>query len=187
MSYGRLSHEQLMVVRAVVAGREVVDLGAGDGELAQQLVNAGATRVTAIDKNEWAPMDDNRVLRLWLRFEAFLEPAPLVFLSWPDNHPNRSLFDIVRRAQTVIYLGKNTDGTACGWPGLFTEFQERQVLAHAPERRNTLTIYGAERLRRGPTGEEYAGINCHGAWFSFEQAEKLGAGWSETREAQRQA
>lgn len=185
MSFGRLSHAQLMAIRAVIAQREVVDLGAGSGALAQQLVDTGASRVVAIDKVEWGPVASG-VERLWMRFEDYVGPASLVFLSWPDNHPNRGLLDIVTRAQTVIYVGKNTDGTACGWPGLFTEFQTREIVAHVPEQRNTLTVYGPARVRRGPTGEEFAGINCHGAWFSFSRAEALGSDWAITRTAQEQ-
>jgi hypothetical protein len=96
------------------------------------------------------------------------DPVETAFVSWPSveggkmcRRPDYSLLDPVRKAKTVIYLGNNMDGTVCGSPKLYKHLSRRQVLAHAPERRNTLIVYG--RLLRGQERallpEERAGID----------------------------
>jgi len=84
-----------------------------------------------------------------------------------DRFPT-GLLQALDRADVVIYLGCNTDHSACGSPELFRQLCGRELLGHVPHRRNTLLIYG-RGTRTGPlTGEEFAGLT--GALLSFEEA-----------------
>ena len=75
--------------------------------------------------------------------------------------PDYSMLEPVRKAKRVIYLGNNMDGTVCGSPKLYKHLSRRQVLAHAPERRNTLIVYGGllRGRQRELLPEERAGID----------------------------
>jgi len=172
MSYGKLSLAQEVPIAEQVCGKLVHDMGCGDGLLALALARLGAREVIAVDKEE--------IARGWpkvnfyaCRFEEYVGEADLVFLSWPVNHTIDALQHFVEKASTVIYLGKNTDSTACGWPALFTHLSTRAILKHLPERKNTLTIYGPTRLSRPMTGEEFAGTFNDGKILSFEDAGKI--------------
>ena len=174
MGFGKLSPAQENAIRPLVAGKVVHDLGAGDERLAYKLVQLGAGRVIAIDVASWNkhPPRHPAIVRRCQDFADFRGRASRVFLSWPDEVPSPDLLRIVKCASLVVYLGKTTDGTMCGWPDLFRGFAGREILRHLPERQNTLTCYGRRQLSRLMTGEEYAGIfldTCLG----FEEAEEL--------------
>lgn len=80
---------------------------------------------------------------------------------------------MLETAETVIYLGCNTSGSACGDRSLFSHLRERRILAHVPSRRNTLTIYGSPGPLRPLTGEEWGALG--GRVVSFEEAETQAA------------
>ncbi len=170
MPYGRLSRAQREAVSRIVTGKVVWDLGAGDGALGALLRLVGAERVIAIEKSPvcdyftHCPSVELRQLRF---DEVEDESMPLVFLSWPNNHETPGLARIVRNAETVIYLGKNTDGTSCGWPRLFEELAQREVVCHVPQRANTLIVYGARRVERERLPEEQAGIDIYSDIYSY--------------------
>src|SRR6185295_6166075 len=69
------------------------------------------------------------------------------------------LSELVRRANVVIYLGKNTDGTVCGGGGLWCELIQREILSYEPDPKNTLIVYGPARVGRELRGEEFAACN----------------------------
>lgn len=174
MSYGRLSDAQRAALRDAVVGEVVHDLGAGACTFSDILVELGATKVYAVDKSIWAPPTSPKVEVVETYFMAYTGPAPEVaFLSWPDNHPLVGLLQLLSKCRKVIYLGKNTEGTSCGWPGLFEELATREILVHLPAPKNTLTVYSDRRVGRPLTGEEFCGINVHGEFLSFESASRL--------------
>lgn len=159
--YGRLNPEQKKAIQPFVRGHQVHDLGAGDLNLAVELLKLGATGVTAIDKEDPPKKTlDPAITYTKALFSAFAKlQADVAFVAWPMNHANPDLNEICMNAQTVIYLGKNTDGTACGDRSLFDIFLYRKLLAYVPHRDNTLIILGKTlRKPRKPTGEERAGI-----------------------------
>ena len=170
MSYGVLSPAQQEVVAEHVKGKLVHDMGFGDATLARVLVNLGAREVIGVDKETVFEGLLDKIHHYRCRFEEFVGEAKLIFLSWPINHDNFALLRLVQKAETVIYLGKHTDGTACGWPGLYTHLSSREIHSHLPERKNTLTIYGPARMARPMTGEECGGIFNMGKILSFEDA-----------------
>lgn len=178
MSWGRLSKTQREAVRSLVAGNVVHDFGAGDCELALVLVGLGAEKVVAIDKENWPPVSDKRVERVHARFSEFKPHVDVAFLSWPANHPDLDLRLAMQAAAVVVYLGRNTDNSACGWPSLFKDLATRELLAHVPEPPNTLTCYGPRTVVRPWTGEERASIRMFSdeGPLTFERAEELAAG-----------
>lgn len=176
MAFGKLSDDQREAVREHVRDRVVHDLGAGSCELSCELLNLGAKSVVAIDTKE-IPFVDRRIKRIRTAFECYREPISVAFVSWPINQEDPGLPRLLRGAKKVIYLGKNTDGTMCGWPELFLDvLAKRKVEVYLPERKNTLIIYGAKlrARRKSLLGEESAGATAYsGEWVSFEESEGL--------------
>jgi len=169
MSFGTLTPTQHEKIVPVVKGKTVHDFGAGDLSLATHLLEMGAQKVIAIDKTE--PMEarklppDGPLVFCLDTHENYLygnsEIAPEVaFLSWPFSSVDWALLKMASRAETVIYLGTNMGGTACGFPALFGHFLTRELVAHVPHRNNTLIILGGPaKAPRVPLYEELAGID----------------------------
>jgi len=182
VTYGRLSHEQRKVLKKHVQGRVVHDLGAGTGFLARKIARMGAEKVIAVEKDK--SMIDPQLVdhpRVVVKHGVFgcvaCDDMDVGFVSWPYNQESPVLLGLLRHAKTVVYLGKNTDATSCGWHGLFESFLERRVLDYVPEKRNTLIVYG-ERLRKPRTlksanGEERAALtqSLVAKWLKFEEVE----------------
>jgi len=170
MSYGKLNPHQREVLNVVIQNRQVTDLGAGDCELAHELLRLGARGVLAVDKTFQPRVESIQYIQSY--FNAYTEAIETAFLSWPPNWNCPGLIDLLDRADVVAYLGKNTDGTACGYSLLFEYLVSREVVAYVPDRRNTLIVYGSGRGKRAPLGEEYAGLNTED-WFAYEDVENL--------------
>jgi hypothetical protein len=190
-SFGKLSRAQEAIVRRFVTGRAVHDLGAGDFFLSRCLIDLGARRVFAVERQArhsgileaGSPYEAVQVVGAGFRalgkvarhHRRVQDPLPaawtpdVAFVSWPTpedskftSHSDYSLLAFVRRAKVVIYLGSNLDGTMCGSRKLYEHLGRREVLAHEPDRRNTLIVYG-RLLPRGRgrelLPEERAGID----------------------------
>ena len=156
MSYGHLTPKQLAAFARHVANRDVTDLGAGDQWLSRLAVMHKASSVTAVDKE---PLKFVRGVVAVNGYFAFYTPEiDLAIISWPSNY-RCGLTALIERARTVIYLGKCTDGVACGTPCLWEHLTRREVLWHEPDRTNTLIVYGPEPCDREPLLEERAGLN----------------------------
>jgi hypothetical protein len=171
--YGRLNEKQRESVALHVKGKHVHDLGAGNGMLSLELLKLGAAKVTAIDRHE-VPVTDPRIEVRQGYFHDFQMLRPdVVFVSWPPNHKDYDLFRLCRDARVTIYVGKNTDGTACGQPELFEDMLHRKLLAYHADRQNTLIIVGkAVRRKRSPMGEERAGLEMNsGPMLEYTQVE----------------
>ena len=174
MPMGHLTDEMLEAIRPVVVGKEVWDLGAGDGGHARTLLALGASRVFCVDK-EPLPQVWKGITSIHARFEDIPSGTPIAvaFVSWPVNWPLPHLNRLVGQAERVIYLGSNTGGSACGTMGLFVGMADRQLLAHVPHYRNSLLVYGEPGVRKEPlTGEEWAMLS--GSQVDFEEAQRLG-------------
>lgn len=178
-TYGRLSEHQKIALRPFVQGKIVHDLGAGSCSLSVELIRLGAASVIAVDKEPIHGAESLEKLRVFA-FQAYFsdlrdEKPEVAFLSWPANRFDQHLLELVEASETVVYLGSNTDGSACGWPGLFREFLRRERLAYAPERKNTLIVYGKHLpVSRTPRGEEYAGLTSwdEGGILRFDEIER---------------
>lgn len=178
MAYGKFSIDQMSAVVPFLRDAKVHDLGAGTGELARQLVQLGAKQVTMVDKaphDEWRTMHLPTYKYVISYYHDYKDKIDTAFLSWPWTGGRDAGLDVlVKGARVVIYLGKNTDGTACGSAGLYQVLSGREILAHVPAYKNTLTVYGPRRVTRPPTGEEMAGLMAHtGRSFTHEEAEEI--------------
>lgn len=176
--YGRLNARQEKALRPLIKDRVVHDLGAGDLQLTKRLVGFGARQVIAVDvldpRSVVVPPGVQYVQSPFLDFKGEIDVA---FISWPANHSSVGLSALARRAASVIYLGKNTDGSMCGTSDLFCHLVMRKVEVYVPDRVNTLIGYsrvddtGVERELRG---EERAALSIafgDSPW-SYERAEE---------------
>lgn len=66
---------------------------------------------------------------------------PVLLLSWPINIDSYT-YDVTDAFDHVVYIGKNTDGNACGNDHLFNKFRRRPVLHSIGSRAHDMIIYG---------------------------------------------
>lgn len=179
--YGRLSDAQRAVVARHVAGKTVHDLGAGRLGLAATLIELGAKKVLAVDKEPaWTntPKTGVQYVRGYFRDYA-PSSIPVAFASWPQNAAT-GLHRLLEQAPCVIYLGSNVDWSSCGYPLMWQQLSAREVLEHVPDRPNTLIVYGPARIERPGLPEEYAALDQERMWgynelyTSFGLAEQAG-------------
>lgn len=148
-SYGLVTDEMLELIREVVTGRTVYDLGAGTLGRAHQLAELGAKHVVAVDKN-WPQRgpESSKVEFCRSSFEECLArvgPIEVAFVAWPANHPMPGLIDLCRRAEVVCYLGLNDSSkSSCAWPDFFKHLVTRKVRSQISHPRNALVVYGNE-------------------------------------------
>jgi hypothetical protein len=170
-SYGKLTMAMRHAMHSHVKNKRVFDLGAGDLSLSKILLGMGAKAVVAIDKELTEPKTTVKGLETFRgSFLDFVDSsgpvrkptkAGVAFLSWPSNHKMNGLLELVDRCSTVVYLGKNTDGSACAWPEFFGVMAFRPVLEHVPHKRNTLIVWGKKDMKLGRAflREERAGMD----------------------------
>lgn len=160
--YGKLTFSQESALVKYVSGREVHDLGCGTNTpMVQTLLDCGAATVIAVDKEPSSMSLPKRVTYVQSTLRDY-NPASIdvALLSWPLNNEIDGLFGLVSKARVLIYLGKNTDGTACGTRILFEHMVRRRLLVHKPHPKNTLIVVGDPLGHpRKPTDEEWAGID----------------------------
>lgn len=166
---GKPTDNQWRLICEAVNDRHVHDFGSGEGGITHMLSKHAAT-VVAVDKNNVFARSGSSVSNIeWIEawFEDYntrCDEVDVAFISWPLNHRDVALYSLLKRARTIIYLGKNTDGIVCGFPDMFRMFAWRDLLAHIPDRHNTLLILGDPLQRvqeRDLTGEEYAGLTAY--------------------------
>lgn len=158
MAYGYLYPTQRETLKRFVGKRVVHDLGAGDLELAEDLVRLGA-QVIAVDEELPSPKVAG-IKCVEKLFSEFHDPVETAFVSWPAKYNALGLVEILRNAETVIYLGNNFDGVCCGHADLWGHLRMRRVLALEPQPKNTLIVYGEVLLQPRPLlPEEQAAID----------------------------
>ena len=143
MPFGQLNKAQLKALVPLVRGKVIHDLGAGDLGLALELLNLGASKVIAIDKEYYNFNGVPPEIELRRQyFKDMQEEIDIAFVSWPANYDN-GLLRVLMQTKTIIYLGTNMDGNSCGIPAMFEYLSKRkatQVLG-TPVSRNTLICY----------------------------------------------
>ena len=169
MAYGYMSDEQRDRIQAAVTGRVVHDLGAGELHWSRVLLQMGATQVIAIDKRE-VPKGYEAKEGEAIRFTQSMhtdyvydhpdEVVDVVFMCWPYNFPDPGQLELVRRAQTIVYLGSNLNGDACGSKELFEYFLTRKAEAYLHTHKNRLIVLEASLSEdREPLPEEQGGLD----------------------------
>jgi len=162
MVYQILSENQKQALIRAIKGQTVHDLGACDLILTRELVKLGAKQVIAIDKKPVAiPYSDEPIQLVTGYFVDYQTPIDIAFVAWPHQDPivGEGLVNLINRARIVIYLGKNTDGIACGFADFFKALLKRDMINYVPNRANTLIIYEKKlKVARYPRGEEFAAL-----------------------------
>lgn len=159
---GNLTPEMQQTIAPFVQGREVWDLGAGMLNHSILLRQLGASLVVAVDKD--LPQHAKDIPGVRAVRHCFQDVPPpgaidVVFMSWIPNYACQGLMELIWDAQTIIYLGCNTDGMACGTPALFAFFLAKfNMVATVPLQENTLIVYQRAETpeRRDLLLEEYA-------------------------------
>jgi hypothetical protein len=171
MSYGNLTNAQGEALKPFVKDREVYDFGAGDFFLSQKLLKLGAKHVVAIDKEfPRSPPKTKKITAKECYFHEVEPPVDVLFLSWPVNWFLSDLVVHVHRAKTLIYLGSNTDYSACGSIDLFEMMIRRELLAYVPHKHNSLIVTGnLLPQKREPTGEERAALTMGSRIWRYEE------------------
>lgn len=168
--YARLNKDQTQYLRGVVKGKVVADLGCGDGTLTRLMARWGAKFVHGIDK-ELPPARNSKKVRWHTAYFNEWEMPPeveLAVVSWPRNAAVVGLVELCSRVPEVLYVGKNTDGIACGNPQFIRTLSERVDIRYIPDQHNVLIHYGSGR-RPFPYiyHEEYAGKDDGGTCFPY--------------------
>jgi hypothetical protein len=158
-----LSKPHAAAIRRHVEGNVVHDFGAGNFALSVRLLELGASQVIAVDKSPAQPPPLAGLSFVRSRFEDYRESSDIAFISWPINHPV-GLHRLIEHSRLVIYLGKNTDGTVCGYDALWDHLVQREALDHLPTFMQTLIVYGPRRVRRPQLPEEFAALNLDHVW-----------------------
>jgi CheY-like chemotaxis protein len=164
MPFGQLNKAQLKALVPLVRGKVIHDLGAGDLGLALELLNLGASKVIAIDKEYYNFNGVPPEIELRRQyFKDMQEEIDIAFVSWPANYDN-GLLRVLMQTKIIIYLGKNTDGTSCGTPALFKYLITRKIQKHVQSRHNTLICYTdcLDEPRKALLQEEEAAISASG-------------------------
>jgi len=170
----RLNDKQLEHLRPYVKDSSILDLGAADLEGAQLMLELGARDVLAVDRFEMPRPSISRITTKQVQFQHLEETRPVVLASWIVNW-QVDIEKFLETADVVISISKNTDGSACGYRGMWQHLRRREVLLYLADPTNCLTVYGPKKVElteRPPTGEEVAAL-----WpdpmkmWSFEEAE----------------
>lgn len=166
---GHITPAMADVLQPHVSGKHVHDLGACDLRLSMALVTVGAEKVTAVDRNPMPTLEAYPEIEPHQsHFDDFIGSPRIAFVSWPVNWPC-GIPRLIRNAEKVIYLGKNTDGLCCADPQFWDMVTRREVLDHVPNEANTLIVYGKESGRRSLLPEEMAAVYTEKMW-SFAEA-----------------
>jgi hypothetical protein len=170
-TYGMLESWQEDRLRPFVHGRRLVDYGCGNLVFTLQVLALGARHVLAYDKERVSVPAEVRH-RLSFTQGCFLDRPPTMrtaIASWPYN-TDTGLDLRLTTAPRIIYVGRNTGGTVCGYVDFWLELFRREVLCYAPDEHNVLIVYGDYLTRRRKLmPEEYAAI-AQRSYLSYEDA-----------------
>lgn len=157
----------------MIRGRNVLDLGAGDGDRAVYLRRMGPSHLVLVDKEDcvlWVEGDTVRYLFNAPKLHALAAAlSPYVaHVAWPSNRHLPGLVKLLEGASEVIYVGTCTGGSFCGDTTLFDYFRTRKVLAYHPDTQNTLIVYGerTKMIRTRVFFEEWAAYHPNVVEFS---------------------
>ncbi len=166
--YGYTGFDKLQktTFRKYVKGKSVIDIGCGNGELANLSIKTGATSVYAIDKEfNVTPKLTPNVTYLKTTFDKFYTSAKrlkfdISILSWPINNTSvLTGLELALFSPEIILITNNSDGVVCGLPIMYEMLSKLQIEAYIPQYYNVLTIYKNLPCDRNPTQEELRGMS----------------------------
>jgi len=183
--YGLLTVDMKLALAKHVHGKTICDLGAGDLHRANDLLHLGARHIFAVEKDDLPNPNPDLITQVHSTFADLpqratnhqlteIATADVALISWPANYRPPGLIPLIHQNPTVIYLGSNFNGDACGFPELYEYLLLREVKAVVQHPRNSLIIYGAwlpnmaawlnneqPEPYRETLPEELAGIHSH--------------------------
>lgn len=144
MTYAQLNKDQTCYLRNLVKGRVVADLGCGSGMLTKTMARWGASMVHGVDKESLNDPNSKRVHwhRSYFAYWQMPSDVEIAVVSWPQNSPLQGLMELLQLVPHVVYIGRNTDGTACGNPDLMRYLSGRAAIHHITQLANVLIHYG---------------------------------------------
>lgn len=162
--WGKLSRRQREVLLAAASGHLVVDAGSGPPPVKHTPSGPvdirGLPRVLYLDHKPYpgvVEVDLENVPETTRVLSPILtrDPSAVLLISWPINRGDYR-FPFVHLFRTVVYLGMNRMGTACGNPRLFRHFLTRPLLSEVQDTHNDLAVYGeaSPGVFRVPTTRE---------------------------------
>lgn len=166
-----LDDNQRRMVSTVLRGQKFVDLGGHDGDIAEWLLDHGASEALVVDKQ----VPDRRYRHPNLRyleryFVRFLstpegqEAFDAAVLSFPINNweASNSLIPVLKRMPRIVYIGQNNGCTQCGTPLLWHYLTGRGLSAQADGPVSVLVYNNQPRnLTAQPlTREEMSGLHA---------------------------
>ena len=167
--YGHFTLDMLVAIKPFLYRKVVWDLGCGvHGPHLPLLINCYFSQVVAVDKEDliidptlpikrFVEAGDYRFVQSLFKDIYPPEQIDTALISWPTNAPTPGLVHILEKADIVIYLGSNVDGSRCGSKALFQHLMSREVLVCVPNYKNTLMVYGkGQRVVSELWGEEKA-------------------------------
>lgn len=172
--FGRMTDDMRAIIARHVKGKRVWDFGAGNLWHSHMLLSLGATQVTAVEKN-LTPHLQHRDIRVKnILFQDVPVPDEgfdVAYVSWPTNHDrDTGLVRLLSWSTTIIYVGCNTNHTACGGRTMMSYLTTRTVLDHLPIEANTLAVYGDwSPTPRRLLPEEWAALH-YGRLWTLEEA-----------------
>jgi len=171
LGYAKLTKPQLDCLKGYVAGKVVFDLGSGTGEMAEWAARY-AEKVYAVDYAQFPTFKRRNVEGVQCEFHRLetagylLRPEDVIVVSWPCNCSGkmRGLVDLLQQVNTVIYIGSNTDGNACGDNSFWVHVSKRWLKAEIADQANTLIVYGQEAFEdiQFRSEEELLGLMANG-------------------------
>lgn len=162
--------EQMDALAAFCVAKQILDIGAGFGTLADFLIYYGAKHVLCLDKENYR-MKLEHLAITWVH-ETFAEFAAtsigqhfnIGILSWPTNSAMAMcpVVEILKRCDYVVYIGSNQSGSQCGVPYLWDYLITRCREIDLPAANNSLMIYGpgSRACWQKMTEEERCGLNA---------------------------
>lgn len=172
MTFGFIAKEFESPLKEIVKGKTVLDLGAGDLVVANQLLRLGAKHIVAVDRDGFNGRHYARMEFHHMYFDQFMamKKRPkwdVLFMSWPCNWDLPGVQQLLDVSKKIVIISKCTDGSMCGTPKLWRYLSELEVMWCIPHPKNVLTIYNNKEEKRKLTGEEEAGIYQDDKEYSF--------------------
>lgn len=162
--YGKLTPTQIKLLTPVVQNKDVVDIGGGSGWLSNLCDTLGGN-VTCLDRMPTGQLQP-KVKSVTsdmnsLAAKKLYQQADTLLLCWPVNNPTvERLLTNLPNGKTLIYIGSNHDGNACGTEDFWRKLVHNAVIGHCSDLRNHMIIYELGKKRQRPfLWEEWNG--CH--------------------------
>lgn len=145
---GRLTEEQVDRLGRYLREKQVLDLGCGDGGIANLIAQRYGASVVAVDSKTTDTLGWHSRVQFvestYVELDLDLMDFDVGFISWPNVYKARGLERIVEKLPLVVYVGLNFDYTACGSNRLWHHLSQRYLHEEIPDPHNNVLVYGVK-------------------------------------------